>query len=48
MAEVAHANSPQSQEKKIIDKEVIGKPAKGIGRGLLREIRELSVTQAIN
>ncbi|MDY8163932.1 hypothetical protein P4310_30280 [Bacillus thuringiensis] len=48
MAEIAHANSPQSQEKKVIYKEVIGKSAKGIGKGLLREIRELSVTQANN
>ncbi|PHD54541.1 hypothetical protein COF61_31250 [Bacillus toyonensis] len=33
---------------KVIDKEVIGRPAKGIGKGLLREIRELSVSQANN
>lgn len=27
---------------------MIGRPAKGIGKGLLREIRELTVTQANN
>ncbi|WP_259418188.1 hypothetical protein [Bacillus toyonensis] len=48
MVENAHANSPQSQEKKVIDREMIGKPAKGIGKGLLRDIKELSVTQTNN
>lgn len=33
MAESTHANSPENQEQIRQVKEVVGKPAKGIGRG---------------
>lgn len=48
MAESTHANSPENQEQIRQVKEVVGKPAKGIGRGGGGDIRELSITQANN